>query len=166
MGLHIRQLFLSMVPVTRRMPNNVRYHYFIHSPRVSVQSFWRLYIENLKIMPKIFLLEWFSCIFALSSMNAFIDYCSCLSSWIFLFFLKNIFLKDFIYFLWEREKEGARGRETSMCDCLLCAPYWGPGLQPRHVSWLGIKLVTLWFTGWMLNPLSHTSQFFKNISTK
>ena len=23
-----------------------------------------------------------------------------------------------------------RGRETSMCGCLLCNPYWGPGLQP------------------------------------
>ena len=20
-----------------------------------------------------------------------------------------------------------------MCGCLSCAPYWGPGLQPRHV---------------------------------
>ena len=41
-----------------------------------------------------------------------------------------------------------RGRETSMCGCLSCAPNWGPGPQPRHVSRLGIKLVTLWFTGW------------------
>ena len=24
----------------------------------------------------------------------------------------------------------------------------GPGLQPRHVPWLGIKLVTFWFAGW------------------
>ena len=34
-----------------------------------------------------------------------------------------------------------------MCGCLLCIPKWGPGLQPRHVPWLGIKLVTLWFAG-------------------
>ena len=34
-----------------------------------------------------------------------------------------------------------------MCDCLLHTPYWGPGLQPRHVPQLGIKLETLWFTG-------------------
>ena len=27
-------------------------------------------------------------------------------------------------------------------------PYWGPGLQPRHVPWLEIKLMTLWFTVW------------------
>ena len=31
---------------------------------------------------------------------------------------------------------------------LLRAPNWGPGLQPRHVPWLGIKPVTLWFAGW------------------
>ena len=35
-----------------------------------------------------------------------------------------------------------------MCACLSCAPKWGPGLQPRHVPWLRIELVTLWFTGW------------------
>ena len=35
-----------------------------------------------------------------------------------------------------------------MCGCLLCASYWGPGLQPRHVPQLGIEQATLWFTGW------------------
>ena len=34
-----------------------------------------------------------------------------------------------------------------MCGCLSHIPYWGPGLQPRHVPWLGVKLATLWFTG-------------------
>ena len=34
-----------------------------------------------------------------------------------------------------------------MSGCLSCAPYWGPGPQPRHVPWLGIKLVTLRFAG-------------------
>ena len=33
-----------------------------------------------------------------------------------------------------------------MCDCLLCAPYRGPGPQPRHVPRLEIEPVTLWFT--------------------
>ena len=32
-----------------------------------------------------------------------------------------------------------------MCGYLSCAPYWGPGLQPRHMPWLGVKPVTLWF---------------------
>ena len=52
-----------------------------------------------------------------------------------------------ILFIFREGLEGRRkrGRETSMCCCLLCAPYWGPGLQPRHVPWLGIEPVTLWF---------------------
>ena len=41
-----------------------------------------------------------------------------------------------------------KGKETSVCGCLSHAPpNWGPGLQPRHVSWLGIEPVTLWFPG-------------------
>ena len=42
-----------------------------------------------------------------------------------------LFLKTLLL----REGKGGRkkGRETSMCGCLPCAPYWGPGLQPRHV---------------------------------
>ena len=59
----------------------------------------------------------------------------------------NIFFKRFYLFIFrERGKEGERGKERSMCGCLSCGPHWGPGLQPRHVPWLGIKLVTLWFT--------------------
>ena len=34
-----------------------------------------------------------------------------------------------------------------MCGCLSHTPNWAPGLQPRHVPWLGIKPATLWFTG-------------------
>ena len=46
----------------------------------------------------------------------------------------------------ERGREGERGRETSMCGCLSHGPHWGPGLQPRHVPWLGIEPATVWFT--------------------
>ena len=35
-----------------------------------------------------------------------------------------------------------------MCGCLLHDPHWAPGQQPRHVPWLGIEPVTLWFAGW------------------
>ena len=42
-----------------------------------------------------------------------------------------------------------------MCGCLLSTPYWGPGLQPRHVPQLGIKTFGSQPT---LNPLSYTSQ--------
>ena len=34
-----------------------------------------------------------------------------------------------------------------MCGCLLSTLYWGPGLQCRHVPWLGIEPMTLWFEG-------------------
>ena len=54
------------------------------------------------------------------------------------------FLKEFIYFYWEGKGGRKRGRETSVCGCLLSAPYPGPGPQPRYVPWLGIKAVTLW----------------------
>ena len=47
----------------------------------------------------------------------------------------GLFLKRFYSFVFEREGKGGgrRGRETSVCGCLLCATYWRPGLQPRHV---------------------------------
>ena len=58
----------------------------------------------------------------------------------------NIFLK--ILFIFRERKRGRkRGRETSVCGCLLRPHYWGPGPQPRHVPWLGIQPVILWFTG-------------------
>ena len=63
-----------------------------------------------------------------------------------LLFIHLIFKKDFIYFIFGGEGR-RRGRETSMCGCLLHAPYWGPGPQLRQVPWLGIELVTLWFAG-------------------
>ena len=54
------------------------------------------------------------------------------------------------FFFREREGKGGRkgGRETWMCGCLPCAPYWGLDLQPRHVPWQGIKPATLCFTVW------------------
>ena len=56
------------------------------------------------------------------------------------------FLKDFIYLFPERGGR-KKGRETSVCGCLSRAPNWGAGLQPRHMPWLGIEPVTLWFAG-------------------
>ena len=52
----------------------------------------------------------------------------CILSFLFLFL--NIL---FIYFQREGKGRRKRGTETSMRGCLLCAPSWGPGLQPRHV---------------------------------
>ena len=61
------------------------------------------------------------------------------------------FFKDFIYFQWWRGKE--KGKDTLMCErnidwLPLACPNWGPGLQPRHVPWLGIKPATFWLEGW------------------
>ena len=48
-------------------------------------------------------------------------------------FFLSYFLKILFILVLERGEGKARGWETSMCGCLLHAPYWGPGLQPRHV---------------------------------
>ena len=53
------------------------------------------------------------------------------------------FFQDYIYLFLEGEKE----RERNIVWVPLACPHWGPGPQPRHVLWLGIQLVTLWFTG-------------------
>ena len=51
-------------------------------------------------------------------------------------FFFNLFVCLFVF----REGKGGkkRGREISVCGCLSRGPHWGPGLQPRHVSWLRI----------------------------
>ena len=73
-------------------------------------------------------------------------------------FLKKIL---FIYFL-DKGKRRKEERETSVCGCLWCTAYWGPGLQPRLVPCLGIKPETIWFP-LALSPLSHTSQGLNNL---
>ena len=68
-----------------------------------------------------------------------VDKCKC---------AKILFFKRFILFIYREGKGGRKtGRETSMYGCLSHAPYWGPGLKPRHVLWLGMEPVTLWFVG-------------------
>ena len=73
----------------------------------------------------------------------------CIANWLLVFF----FFKDFVYLFSERGEGGRkRGRETLMCetsiDWLLFVPKWWSDLQPRHVPWQGIKLVTFQFAGW------------------
>ena len=51
-----------------------------------------------------------------------------------------------------------------MCGFPLHGPHWGPGPQPRHVSWLAIEPATLWFVGqrsthWAI-PARAISYFF------
>ena len=61
---------------------------------------------------------------------------------VFFFFFKILFIYS------HRMGGRKRGRETSMCGCLLHIPYGGRNLQPRHVPWPGIELVTFSFPGW------------------
>ena len=56
----------------------------------------------------------------------------------------NIFKRFYLFIF--REKEGRRKRADK--HQILARPKWGPGLQPRHVAWLGIKPVTFQFAGW------------------
>ena len=58
-----------------------------------------------------------------------------------------VFYKVFSLFL-EKGDVREKRREIALCGCLSHAPTWGPGLQPRHVSWVGLELVTPWFAGW------------------
>ena len=53
----------------------------------------------------------------------------------------------YLFIFIEGKGETKTRRETSLCGCLSPAPYWGPDQQPRHVPWLGMKPMTLWFTG-------------------
>ena len=61
-------------------------------------------------------------------------------------------LKKYFYLFVERGRRREKKRERNInvweiISCLLQAPNWGPGLQPRCVPWLGIKPVTFQFTG-------------------
>ena len=52
---------------------------------------------------------------------------------IFYKFNRNFIFFKILFIFRERGREGERRKETSMCGCLSHAPYWGLGLQPRHV---------------------------------
>ena len=69
----------------------------------------------------------------------------------FIYLFICLFIYLFIYR--ERGREGEREGEKHQCVrapsicCLLLTPSWGPGPQPRHVLWPGIKLVTFQLAG-------------------
>ena len=60
-----------------------------------------------------------------------------LTAWTFLKILLVHFLRQ----------EGKGGRKT-LIHCLSHAANWGPGLQHKHVPWLGTEPATFQFTGW------------------
>ena len=76
---------------------------------------------------------------------------------IYFWFCKDVlidFFKLFIYLFLERAGGREKEREEHQCvketsiSCLSTTPYWGPGLQPRHVPWLELEPATFWFTGY------------------
>ena len=64
-----------------------------------------------------------------------------------------IFRRFYLFIFRERGREGEREGEKHWCvrdtliSCLSHSPNWGPGLQPRHVPWLGIEPAAFQFTG-------------------
>ena len=73
------------------------------------------------------------------------------------------FFKGFIYSFLDRgagrEKErerkiGVWENHWSVASCMHLN--WGPGPQPKHVPWPGIKLVTFCFVGWL--PSNYATQ--------
>ena len=57
------------------------------------------------------------------------------------------FLKDFILLLFILRERGKEGERENVWLPLSSTLYWGPGPQPRHVPWLGVKQQTLWISG-------------------
>ena len=63
-----------------------------------------------------------------------------------------VFLKKdciYLFIFRERGRQGRRKGDVRQCVFAFMHPHWGPGPPPRPVPWLGIKLVTLWFIGWL-----------------
>ena len=60
------------------------------------------------------------------------------------FFFKVLFI--YFYREGKRVREGVKHERNNQLP--LTGSHWGPGPQPRHVPWLGIKPATFQFTGW------------------
>ena len=76
-----------------------------------------------------------------------IKHCQKIKWWSLLDKIINYFLFFFLKILFicrERGREKEREKNINVWLPFTC-PDWGPGLQPRRVPWLGIKLATLWF---------------------
>ena len=61
--------------------------------------------------------------------------------------LNFFFRRRFFLYFWREGKGGTKSGRETFISCLLHALNGGPGLQPRHVPWLGSELVTSWFAG-------------------
>ena len=74
-----------------------------------------------------------------------------------IFFKIIYFLKDFIYLFWEGKGGRKRGRETSMCGCLLHTRYSAPGPATQACALTGNRTGDPLLHRLALDPLSHTS---------
>ena len=108
-------------------------------------------VELLDHMVVLFLIFWGTCI--LFSLVATLSSCGILQSRQQCTRISvSLYLCQHLLFS-ERGGEGERNGEKHQCvrdtliSCLSYHPNWGPGLQPRHVPWLGIELATFWFIG-------------------
>ena len=71
----------------------------------------------------------------------------------FFVFCLFVFLRFYLFSFRERGREGEKEknidiREIHRLVASCRPPTKGPGLQPRHVPWLGIEQVTFQFVGW------------------
>ena len=70
------------------------------------------------------------------------------------------FFKDFIYLFLGRGEGKEKEKERNITVWLPLSLLLGPGLQPRHVPWLGIEPVTLWFSGCIQSTEPHQPGLF------
>ena len=157
--------FLLFVNISQKLPchpSQKSRHHFVLFPLLliwTVMVLFRFQLLDVHPQPLFFMRIATALVLALiiNSLPQFFQYCPLIH------FLKILF----IYF-WRGEVR-KRGTETSMCGCFSRTPCQGPGLQPRHVLWLGIKLATLWFAGqcsihWA-TPAKVSDPFFSYIAT-
>ena len=73
--------------------------------------------------------------------------------------IKTIFFLKILFIFREGKGGTKRGRETSMCGCLVHAPYWGPAWPTTQACALtGDQTSNPLIRRLALNPLNHTSQ--------
>ena len=79
------------------------------------------------------------------------------------YYVFSLLFKDCIYLFLEREEGREKEERNINVWLLLMHPHWGPGLQPRHVPWLGIEPMTLWFAGWHSIHWATPARLFVNL---
>ena len=89
------------------------------------------------------------------------------SIWPFTESLATYFFKDIFKFIFETEGKGGRkrGRETTMCGCLSCAPAQGTWPATQACPPTGNRTCNHLVNRPMLNPLSYINQGWRAVLT-